>query len=163
MLLLSLHLNRYSHQLTGVWVFLYCCAEIIFILQINYSMIPVQMKFLRLLSRSVYQNITYHCYNSRAWDEQEGRTIRLQGDNEMELTSFLKTKPIVLKNGCKVKVLWHLQRCNNVFFFRVIIWKARSVKAQVESPLQKISFFFFFYRICVIERWLRETARVGKT
>jgi len=69
---------------------------------INYSMIPVQMKFLRLLSRSVYQNITYHCYNSRAWDEQEGRTIRLQGDNEMELTSFLKTKPIVLKNGCKV-------------------------------------------------------------
>lgn len=105
MLLLSLHLNRYSHQLTGVWVFLYCCAEIIFILQINYSMIPVQMKFLRLLSRSVYQNITYHCYNSRAWDEQEGRTIRLQGDNEMELTNFLKTKPIVLKNGCKVKVL----------------------------------------------------------
>jgi len=62
------------------------------------------MKFLRLLSRTVYQNITYHCYNSRVWDEEEGRTIKLQGDNEMELTSLIKTKPLVLKNECKVKV-----------------------------------------------------------
>ena len=67
-------------------------------------MIPVQMKFLRLLSRTVYQNITYHCYNSQAWDEEEGRTIKVQGDNEMDLTSLMKTKPLVLKNECKVKV-----------------------------------------------------------
>ncbi|KAJ7370521.1 hypothetical protein OS493_031804 [Desmophyllum pertusum] len=65
------------------------------------------MRYLRLLSRSVSQNITYNCYNSRAW-EDEGRTIKLQGDNEMELTSFEKTKPVVLKNECKAADnKWH--------------------------------------------------------
>ena len=66
-------------------------------------MIPVQMTFLRLLSRSVSQNITYHCYNSHAWIDEESRTIKLQGDNEMELTSFARTKPVVIKNECKVR------------------------------------------------------------
>ncbi|XP_078378137.1 uncharacterized protein LOC144661308 isoform X1 [Oculina patagonica] len=75
---------------------------------INYNMIPVQMTFLRLLSRSVSQNITYHCYNSHAWKDEESRTIKLQGDNEMELTSFAKTKPVVLKNECKAADnVWH--------------------------------------------------------
>lgn len=83
------------------------------ILQINYSMSPVQMKFLRLLSRRVHQNITYHCYNSRAWEEEEGRTIKLQGDNEMELTNFMKTKPVVLKNECEVR---YNNICKYTFF-----------------------------------------------
>ena len=69
----------------------------------GYSMVPVQMRFLRLLSRRVSQNITYLCYNSRAWDDDGGRTIKLQGVNEMELTGNDRTKPVVLKNGCKVK------------------------------------------------------------
>lgn len=59
------------------------------------------MRFLRLLSRRASQNVTYHCYNSRAW-EQDGRTIKVQGDNGMELTSLGKTKPVVMKNECKV-------------------------------------------------------------
>ena len=67
-------------------------------------MIPVQMRFLRLLSRRVSQNITYHCYNSLAWEDDESRTIKLQGENEMELTSYDRTKPVVLKNGCKVTI-----------------------------------------------------------
>ena len=66
-------------------------------------MVPVQMRFLRLLSRRVSQKITYLCYNSRAWDDDGGRTIKLQGVNEMELTGNDRTKPVVLKNGCKVK------------------------------------------------------------
>lgn len=68
---------------------------------------PMQMRFLRLLSRSVKQNITYHCYNSHAWEEDD-HTIKLQGDNEMELTSSERTTPIVLKNECKVfDNMWH--------------------------------------------------------
>ena len=63
----------------------------------------MQMRFLRLLSRSVSQNITYHCYNSRAW-EDDGHTIKLQDDNEMELTASENTKPVVVKNGCKVNM-----------------------------------------------------------
>ena len=54
------------------------------------------------------QKITYLCYNSRAWDDDGGRTIKLQGVNEMELTGNDRTKPVVLKNGCKVKT-------NNVY------------------------------------------------
>lgn len=63
---------------------------------------PVQMKFLRLLSTRMTQTITYHCYNSRAWEDGNDRTIKLQGDNEMELTSSEKTKPRVVTNNCDV-------------------------------------------------------------
>ena len=66
----------------------------------EYSADPVQMKFLRLLSKRVSQNVTYHCYNSRAWEV--GQSIKLKGDNEMELTASTKTKPTVVKNECQV-------------------------------------------------------------
>ena len=65
---------------------------------------PAQMKFLRLLSMRITQTITYHCYNSRAWEEEVDRTIKLQGDNEMELTSSEKTKPKVITNNCDVSM-----------------------------------------------------------
>ena len=48
------------------------------------------------------QTITYHCYNSRAWEEDNERTIKLQGENDMELTSSEKTKPKVITNNCDV-------------------------------------------------------------
>ena len=68
----------------------------------GYSMVPVQMRFLRLLSRLVSQNITYLCHNSRAWEDDGGRMIKLQGENEMELTGNDRTKPVVVKNGWKI-------------------------------------------------------------
>jgi len=75
---------------------------------IQYKMDPVQMKFLRLLSMRITQTITYHCYNSRAWEEDDDRTIKLQGENDMELTSSEKTKPKVITNSCDNKDgLWH--------------------------------------------------------
>ena len=63
---------------------------------------PVQMRFMRLLSMRTTQTITYHCYNSRAWEEDSDRSIKLQGENEMELTSSEKTKPNVITNNCDV-------------------------------------------------------------
>lgn len=75
---------------------------------IQYQMDPGQMKFLRLLSTRMTQTITYHCYNSRAWEDENDRTIKLQGDNEMELTSSEKTKPRVVTNNCDNKDgSWH--------------------------------------------------------
>ena len=70
----------------------------------------VQMQFLRLLSRSVSQNITYHCLNSRAWEDVDGLTIKLQGDNDMELTNSEKTKPVVVTNECKVNTTVHVNK-----------------------------------------------------
>lgn len=75
---------------------------------ISYNMEPAQMKFLRLLSMRITQNVTYHCYNSRAWEDDNDRTIKLQGENEMELTSSDKTKPKVVTNSCDNKdSSWH--------------------------------------------------------
>ena len=54
------------------------------------------------------QTITYHCYNSRAWEEDSDRTIKLQGENEMELTSSEKTKPNVVTNNCDVSSECHV-------------------------------------------------------
>lgn len=76
-----------------------------FILKFQYKMDPAQMKFLRLLSMRITQNITYHCYNSRAWEEEDDRTIKLQGDNDMELTLSEKTKPKVVSDNCDVSIL----------------------------------------------------------
>ena len=84
----------------------------LFSLQIQYKMDPVQMKFLRLLSMRITQTITYHCYNSRAWEEDDDRTIKLQGENDMELTTSEKTKPKVITNSCDVSQLFkHLLLC----------------------------------------------------
>ena len=63
------------------------------------------MKFLRLLSARMTQTITYHCYNSRAWEDENDRKIQLQGDNEIDLTSSEKTKPKVVTNNCDVSKL----------------------------------------------------------
>ena len=90
-------------------------ASVFLILKFQYKMDPAQMKFLRLLSMRITQNITYHCYNSRAWEEEDDRTIKLQGDNDMELTSSEKTKPKVVSDNCDVSIL--------VLFF----WIATSV------------------------------------
>lgn len=75
---------------------------------INYGMNQVQMKFLRLLSRSASQNITYHCYNSRAWEEEDGHTFKVKGDNELELIASQAAKAVVWKNDCKeLDNKWH--------------------------------------------------------
>lgn len=58
------------------------------------------MQFLRLLSKRIYQNITYSCYK-----EEEGDcTIQLQGENEMEFSSSEQTKPRFIHTDPKVQV-----------------------------------------------------------
>merc|ERR1711874_9638 len=71
------------------------------------SLGPVQLTFLRLLSKEAYQNFTYTCINSAAWfDARTGNhnnAIKLQGDNEEEF-SALDNQPNILLDGCRNKV-----------------------------------------------------------
>lgn len=73
------------------------------------------------------QTITYHCYNSRAWEEDNERTIKLQGENDMELTSSEKTKPKVITNNCDVS-----KECLGILL-RVLTVLASMVYLQVNT------------------------------
>ena len=69
-----------------------------FPLQIEYKANAGQMNFLRLLSKRVYQNITYSCYR----ETENDCTIQLQGANDLELKDSEKTKPSFLETDFKV-------------------------------------------------------------
>ena len=68
-----------------------------------YTADHTQMAFLRLLSRLVHQNITYHCQNSRAWDENTMESVKLIGNDMEEIRmNSPRLKPIVHLNECNV-------------------------------------------------------------
>lgn len=76
--------------------------------QITYEAVgAVQMTFLRLLSTSAYQNMTYTCVQSRAWFDEENlnheKAIRLIGQEE-HVFSIETNKPDVLSDGCTSRV-----------------------------------------------------------
>jgi collagen type V/XI/XXIV/XXVII alpha len=64
----------------------------------------VQMTFLRLLSHEATQNFTYTCMNSVAWfnskTENYDLSIRLLGENDVEIGYETAVKPTILKDGC---------------------------------------------------------------
>ena len=57
-------------------------------LQIEYKLNSVQMKFLRLLSKSAYQEMNYSCADSHS--RQGGCMVDIKGENEMVVTSSEK-------------------------------------------------------------------------
>lgn len=65
-----------------------------------------QMKFLRMLSETAYQNFTYTCMNSVAWfnsnTENFDMSIKFLGDNDAEMgyESHPSIKPAIIKDGC---------------------------------------------------------------
>ena len=65
----------------------------------DYKISAVQMNFLRLLTKRVFQNITYSCY----MEKEDDCTVQLQGENEMELKSLEKTKPRFVHTDFKVQ------------------------------------------------------------
>ncbi|CAB4022624.1 Collagen alpha-2(I) chain [Paramuricea clavata] len=68
----------------------------------------IQVKFLRLLSVSVYQRITYHCKNSMAFDGKQN-SINLIGENEIfNMNSRSKYRPMIIQDDCKISDgVWH--------------------------------------------------------
>lgn len=71
----------------------------------------VQMTFLRLLSAAGRQNMTYNCYQSVAWHDQDednyDRAIRFLGSNDEEMSYDNNPYIQALADGCAVsRLLW---------------------------------------------------------
>lgn len=68
----------------------------------------VQMTFLRLLSASAHQNVTYNCYQSVAWyDDAVGnydKAIRFLGSNDEEMSYDNNPFIQAVFDGCSVSV-----------------------------------------------------------
>ena len=66
----------------------------------------VQMTFLRLLSAAARQNMTYNCYQSVAWHDQEqdsyDRAIRFLGSNDEEMSYDNNPYIRAVVDGCAV-------------------------------------------------------------
>uniref|UniRef100_A0AAX7V5A4 Fibrillar collagen NC1 domain-containing protein n=1 Tax=Astatotilapia calliptera TaxID=8154 RepID=A0AAX7V5A4_ASTCA len=67
----------------------------------------VQMTFLRLLSAAARQNMTYNCYQSVAWHDQEqdnyDKAIRFLGSNDEEMSYDNNPYIRALVDGCALK------------------------------------------------------------
>ena len=66
----------------------------------------VQMTFLRLLSAAARQNMTYNCYHSVAWYNQEqdnyNKAIRFLGSNDEEMSYDNNPYIRAVVDGCAV-------------------------------------------------------------
>lgn len=67
----------------------------------------VQMTFLRLLSASARQNITYNCYQSVAWEDaatgSHDKAIRVLGSNDEEISHDNSPYIRALVDGCATR------------------------------------------------------------
>uniref|UniRef100_A0A673ZV41 Fibrillar collagen NC1 domain-containing protein n=1 Tax=Salmo trutta TaxID=8032 RepID=A0A673ZV41_SALTR len=67
----------------------------------------VQMTFLRLLSAAARQNLTYNCYQSVAWHDQDGdsydKAIRFLGSNDEEMSYDNNPYIRAVVDGCALK------------------------------------------------------------
>lgn len=74
----------------------------------------VQMTFLRLLSASAHQNITYNCYQSVAWQDAAtgsyDKAMRFLGSNDEEMSYDNSPYIRALVDGCAVSVSAALPR-----------------------------------------------------
>lgn len=70
----------------------------------------VQMTFLRLLSASANQNITYNCYQSVAWQDAAtgsyDKAMRFLGSNDEEMSYDNSPYIRALVDGCAVSDTW---------------------------------------------------------
>lgn len=68
----------------------------------------VQMTFLRLLSASAHQNITYNCYQSVAWQDAAtgsyDKALRFLGSNDEEMSYDNNPYIRALVDGCAVSM-----------------------------------------------------------
>lgn len=68
---------------------------------------PVQMTFLRLLSKETYQNFTYNCVNSVAWFNGVSKSfdfaIKFLGQGSHEFSYRSISKPVVISDGCQAR------------------------------------------------------------
>jgi len=75
----------------------------------------VQMTFMRLLSASARQNMTYNCYQSVAWHDQSGdnhdKAVRFLGSNDEEMSYDNNPYIRAVVDGCAVSSRTRLSVC----------------------------------------------------
>merc|ERR1712212_738335 len=71
--------------------------------EIDYKLNYGQLKFLRLASKTVKQNITYHCKNYKAWDSSHSMKLMTHTDEELDSSRYSPFKPKVIKNDCQME------------------------------------------------------------
>ena len=103
---------------------------------------PIQMTFLRLLSKEAHQNMTYTCINSAAWYDSESRNydkaIKLLGHNDDEF-SATNNKPLVEVDGCKVrrKNGLRIKGQNVTYFLFLFQWRKSESKTVFNIQTKK--------------------------
>ena len=90
------------------------------------------MKFLQILSTNAWQNITYHCQNSFAWQNKENKHsnyLKMLGDNELEYHALnaKKFRPLVIQDDCKVRNDYIPQRSLNIKILTDVQFKLENV------------------------------------
>lgn len=79
----------------------------------------VQMTFLRLLSAAARQNMTYNCYQSVAWHDQQqdsyDKAIRFLGSNDEEMSYDNNPYIRAVVDGCAVSSWFHRKNSIKVF------------------------------------------------
>lgn len=81
--------------------------------KVDYVADVVQMRHLRMNSQRVRQNITYHCRNSHAFKNANGKEetfVKFMNDDSVEMHrgAHAKNRPKVISDGCNVKDgKWH--------------------------------------------------------
>ena len=72
-----------------------------------------QLSFLQMLSSSASQNVTYHCFNSVAYEHPRGghlrKAIALQSWNDLEIRRGGKFRYAVISDDCKVSIIPNFQ------------------------------------------------------
>lgn len=60
-----------------------------------------QLKLLSLSSKTIKQNITFHCKNTHVWEEYGSVKLMTPSDEELS-SSYNPLKPKVIQNDCAV-------------------------------------------------------------
>lgn len=81
--------------------------------KVDYIADEIQFRHLRMNSMKVRQNITYHCRNSHAFKDAQGKEktfVKFMSEDNVEMynSAHFKNQPKVLFDGCNVKDgKWH--------------------------------------------------------
>ena len=98
------------------------------------------MTFMRMLSASAAQNVTFDCVNSVVWFDKAGSTYRkamkLMGSNDMEFTATSPEheRPTAHEDGCEVRVAFFRLSGFNLIHHHLFLSLSLSSCLSLSSP-----------------------------
>lgn len=120
----------------------------------------VQMTFLRLLSAAGRQNVTYNCYQSVAWHDQDqdnyDKAMRFLGSNDEEMSYDNNPYIRAVFDGCAVRPGPALTPTCSIFLalnpqFRTLVpTQPNTTNPSLYPPLHKLSLFLRLCQGCAL-------------